>query len=310
MTVFRIIINSLSTLLAGALFTCSAVDAASETKSTQSTTQSSGLLITDWEDELNYGPGNYASFTIANDNQRNRLLDAFLYIPVNDDLALDAGVSKHFTNDVEPSFTTKSHRYGIGSTQASGFNLHIGASSWGKTQTFETSDLAVDLSYQTLNRWRTGVQYERGDVTLFIKPAFSNRLNSINSDRSAWGVSTSYTYDKGAWWLSYLKKDYERNLSALNSSFVLQLIIQSIALDQAYALSSDEYNLGYEWYFGRYDLSIQFNRVTSVVDDTDSDFLVFSNRYYLNETFSIQTSAQNSLNENLLNLSVELGVLW
>lgn len=287
---------------AGILLTTNIVHAASEAQSS--------LIIADWDEGYEYKPGNYASFTVGRDNQGNQLIDAFLYLPVDEYLVFDVGAGKNSINDVEPSFTTKSLRYGIGSAQLTGFNLHIGTHSWGKDQTIETEDLAFDLSYQTDSGWRTSVQYERGNVTLFIKPAFTNRLTSIDSDRHAWGINTSYTYDRGSWWMSYMKKDYERNLAALNTSFVLQLIIQSIALDQAYALSSDEYNLGYEWYFDKYDLDIQFSRVTSVVDNSDSSYLTLSHRFYVNDTFSLRTSVQNSLEENLFNITLGLGILW
>lgn len=302
MTVFIKIIKCRAIQLAALLFAPCIVHAASEAESS--------LIIADWSDEFAYGYGNYASLTVGKDNQDNQLIDAFLYLPVGEYIMLDAGASRNDINDVQPSFTTKSYRYGIGSANPSGLNLHVGASTWGNKETIETADVAFDLSYKTTSGWRTGVQHQRGDVTLFIKPLFSSRLTSITSDRSAWGLNTSYTYDKGTWWLSYVKKDYELDLAALNSSFVLQLVLQSIALDQAYALSSDEYNLGYEWFFEHYDLGIQFSRVTSVVDNSDSDYLALSHRYYVNETFSLETSAQNSLDENLLNLSIGLGVNW
>lgn len=267
-------------------------------------------MIADWGDESEFSPSNYAALTMGRDNHGNQLIDALIYIPVDEFLIVDASAGKYSANEAEPSFATKNYRYGIGSTQLTGFNFHIGARSWGKKQTIETDDLAFDLSYNSQNRWHTGILYERGDVMLFIEPAFSSRLTSINSDRSAWGINTSYSHDTGSWWLSYIKRDYERDLAALDNSLLLQIIVQNIALDQAYELSSDEYDLGYEWYFLRYDFSVQYSRVVSIIDDSNSSYLSLAHRYYINETFSLQTSVQNSLEENLINLNIGVGVLW
>lgn len=289
-------------MLAALTLTSSAAHAIGETES--------DLVIADWGDEFEYRPGNYAALTLGRDNRGNQLFDALLLITAGEHIALDANAGKNEINDAQPTFTTKYLQLGLGSTQSAGLNIHISTRFWGKKQTIETSDLAFELSFLSQDRWRTGVVYETGDVTLFTDPVFSSKLDSVVSDRHAWGINSSHSHDTGVWWISYVKRNYERDLPAIDSRPLLQVIIQNIALDQAYALSSDEYNLGYEWYFQRFDFSIQFSRITSIIDNSDNDYLILGHRYYANETISIQTSLQNSLEENLINLNIGLGVLW
>jgi len=204
----------------------------------------SATLLYAGEDES--FPGRTLVLTAGRDNQDNQLLDAALLVPVNELVMLDAGIGANRINDVDTAFTTNDAWLGVGSTQASGFNVHLGARAWGEEQTIETTDYSAELSYQSAGGWRNSLMFERGDVTLYIDPMFSNRLTALNTGRRAWGITSGYTGDTGGGWLSWIRRDYERDLTLLNSNPVLQTVIKSFALDQAYALSSDEYNLGYE----------------------------------------------------------------
>lgn len=296
------IIKRCATLSTAIMFIASIVHAAPEAENS--------LLNDDWGDELTFNASNYVALSVGGDNQSNQFFDALLQMPVDEYLLLDAGAGKNMISDTQSSFTTKSFQFGISSVQPAGLNMHVGTRFWGKKQVIETYDLSFELSYQSHSQWHTSVQLEHGTVTLFIKPFFSSRLTSIGSDRSAWGINTGHANDTGNWWLSYMKREYERNLPALDNDRTLQIIVQNNALDLAYALSSDEYALGYEWYFQQSDFSIQFNRVTSVVDNSDSDYLIMAHRYYASESISVQTDLQSSLNETLMSLSVGLGILW
>jgi opacity protein-like surface antigen len=253
---------------------------------------------------------NYLSLSLGTDNLNNRAYSAFVQLPLGDDFLFDAAVGRNTIKTIDLNYSTNSYAAGIGSSQYSGFNWRLGLNAWGKKQTIETVDVGVEFSYQTQDRWRTSLLLEQGVVTLYLRPFFSNRLVSIDSDRDAWGINLGHRFDTGSWWLSYLSRSYRRNLAALNTSVELQTIIQSIALDQAYALSSDEYVLGYEWYLQAGDLRFELNRVTSAVDSSDSDFVIISHRYYADETWSIRSSLQKSLQQSLLTLNVGVGVSW
>ena len=110
--------------------------------------------------------------------------------------------------------------------------------------------------------------------------------------------------------MSYLKRNYDRKLSALNTSLLLQSIIQSDALDQAYALASDEAVLGYEWYLQGADIGIEYSRVISVIDNASSNYLALSYRYYAGDSITLSGRLQDSLGEGVFTLSLGVGILW
>lgn len=253
---------------------------------------------------------NYFSLSVGGDNQNNRQWSGLLQLATGEDYLFDLAAGQNRINDIDPSYTTSSYQLGFGSDRYNSFNWRIGYESWGKSQTIETTDTDVELSYLPDKRWQFAVRYERGDVTLYIDPLFSDRLSSVSSKRDAFGLNIGYGSGGSRWYLSYLDRDYDRDLSAINTSAALQLILKSIALDQVYALSSKEYLLAYDHLFDDYTLGIEFSRVNSVVDNTDSDFVSLVTRYYLDDTYSIKASLHDSLDSSHLSASIGIGIAW
>lgn len=252
----------------------------------------------------------FALLSVTGDNDNNRQLNASLRTLFAEYYSLEAELGQRSIRSSDADYTIKSYWLGFGSAGAYGFNWHLSTRSWGKSQTIETSDEAFELSYRTLDLWFISLLLEQGNVVLFLDPVFSDRRASLSSDRNGWGINIAHDMDTGAWWLSYLQRDYERDLPALDNRLTLQLIVQNIALNQAYSLSSNEYAIGYQWFLNRADLSIELSRITSVVDKADSDFLTLSYRYYVNSSINLQSSLQSSLDEDLYGLTLGLGMLW
>lgn len=258
------------------------------------------------QDRVSY----YLQLTAGSDTEQNHDYHALFNVLFGTDFRIDTAIGQSSLEDDDSRQTLDEYELGFGSAAAYGTNWHISTRAWGKEQTLETRDTAIEVNYRTLDLWYASVSYEQGNVELFAKPGFSGRLTSIDTDRSSWSISLARDIDDAGWWLSYVNRDYERDITALSRRPRLQFILQSVALDLAYTLSSDEITLGYQWFLDSADLGMEFSRVTSAVDSSDSDFLSVRYRYYVDGHLNLQASLQQSLNQNLTYLSLGLGLGW
>ena len=262
------------------------------------------------QDVLALLPGrNVVRLGASGDNAGNTQWSAGLQLQATDSLLLDASLSQSAINDSVPAYSTTAYRAGVGSAAYDGFIWYAAFSAWGKRNSIETEDSLLELRYRALHWWGA-LQLSRGDVVLFIDPVFSNRLRSISSGREAAGISLGRDTAEDRWWLSWLHRDYERNVALLNNSLVLQRILQSVALDQAYALSRDEYSLGWQWFWRHSDTRLEFSRVVSAVDAAESDYVSLNQRFSLDDTLSLSIGLQTAVGSGLNTLSAALALSW
>ncbi len=252
---------------------------------------------------------NHARLAAGRDNAGNTQLSAAVQLTVFDDWLLDIGAGESRINDSNPAYATTSLQAGIGSAGYDGFNWYAGFSDWGKSGAIKTEDGIIELGYRQL-KWWTSAQYQQGEVTLYLAPRFSSRRPTISSNRDAFGVTIGFSGDNSRGWLSWLHRSYERDVSRLNSSALLQAILQNIALDQAYALTRDEYTAGYQWYWRQADARLELSRAVSAVDGSASHFVTLSLRYSIDAALSVDASVLTASGSNLTTLTLGVGLNW
>ncbi len=185
-----------------------------------------------------------------------------------------------------------------GSTQAESVNH---ASLMGQKNTIETKDSSINIGYFFNNR---------GTCRLVIKLEFTNFITSITSDRDAWRLSTEFNHRTETLWASYQQRDYEKNLPAINQPHTLQRAIKDIALSQAYALSKKELTLGYEWLLEKFDLSTDYNRIISVVDNHRNHYAGISTRFYIEQNLTTSLRVEQEINNHFTVLTAGIGITW
>lgn len=254
-------------------------------------------------------PRSHARIRIGRDNAGNRQAGASMQLAVMDSLLVDIDATESRFSDRQPAYTTRSLAAGIGSARYSGLNAYIGFSIWGKTSTIETGDTLLELAYYH-TRWFVAAQYQIGDITLYLDPMFASIRPNISSERDAIALRVGADNEGGRWWLSWLRRDYHRDLSRIGSSPLLQRIIQSIALDQAYVLSDEEFTAGYQWLWTQSDLRLELITTTSAIDELRTDYGVLWYRHHINATWSLAIGVQKSLQQNFATLNLGLDISW
>lgn len=264
-------------------------------------------------------PLNFASLNVGLDNDEGNLIDAYLSYSLTNDLQLSLGVGEYSSETADEEFTSGQNQVGLNgqitSKNRSTYNWSLNYQTWGVNDVIETQDTTISLGYffapdSYKYNWHISLDYETGKLELFIKPQFSVRARSIISDRNAWRFSTGFLHNTGSGWISFLKRDYEENLPAINQRPLLQNAIKSIALSQAYALSKEELTLGYEWLFETMDLGLDYNRIISVVDNHRNQYLSIFTRHYAGQNLMINFRLEREVNENFLVFTAGVGLIW
>ncbi len=300
----------LSTLMCIALILPPGIASASETDLPEELFLDEDMLDAIEQDVLALlPPQNHARLAAGRDNAGNTQLSATLQLTVFDDWLLDVGAGESRINDSDPAYATTSLQAGIGSAGYDGFNWYAGFSDWGKSGAIKTEDGVIELGYRQL-KWWTSAQYQQGEVTLYLAPRFSSRRPTISSNRDAFGVTIGFSGDNSRGWLSWLHRSYERDVSRLNSSALLRAILQNIALDQAYALTRDEYTAGFQWYWRQADARLELSRAVSAVDGSASHFVTLSMRYTIDAALSVDASVLTASGSNLTTLTLGVGLNW
>ncbi len=259
-------------------------------------------------------PLNYISLTTGLDNDNGRLFDAYLDIALTEELRLSLGTGASTSKNTESSFTTRSQQVTISGyhkqPNLSALNWSLSYQTWGGKDTIETRDSNISIGYSFNNSWHFSIDYETGQLALFIKPQFSRKAVAINSDRHAWRFSTSYSHQTGSFWLSVLQRKYDKNLPAISQHGRIQRAIKHNALSQAYTLSKDELTLGYEWFFDTLDLGTDYHRLVSVIDSQRSHYFSIFSRFYVNQHLSINLRIEQEIDASSTLYTAGVGFSW
>lgn len=257
---------------------------------------------------------NYASLTAGVDSDSGSQFAAYLDLVLAESLRLNAGIGEVSATTVDETFTTRqvnlSLAGNVGTGDSSAFTWAAGVQTWGKKEVIETQDRRISAGYIFSTGWNFSVDYETGSLEVFIKPQFAQRLQSISSGRNAWRLTTGFTTTSSSGWVSFLSRDYEKDLTAFTRRDRLQLAVKSIALSQAYALSKEEFTIGYEWFFEEFDLGGDYNRVTSVVDNHRNEYVSIYTRLYIGEAMTADFRVEQEVNDSFTVFTAGVGLVW
>jgi len=257
---------------------------------------------------------NYLLVSGGLDNQSGNHADAALDIALNRVLRVNAQVGETTTDSDTGSLTTRQLELGLtGShpvTASSTLSWSLGYRHWGNNHVIESRDWRIGLGYRYASRWNIAVDYETGNIKAFIKPEFSNRGRSVNSDRRAWRLSTGYTASTGTAWVSFLRRDYAKDITTLTRRRALRRAIKRFALDQAYALSKQELNLGYEHFFESLDLGLEYNRITLIINDQHNQYASLYTRFYIGRSWTTGLRVEQEIGHQFTDFTVDIGLAW
>ncbi len=151
----------------------------------------------------------------------------------------------------------------------------------GEPGELEIEQLGLALTYTP---WPVSISLElrQGDVALFTRdeitrPGIPNR---VDSDAEVLRASISWLQENWTLYLSVEDYDYQRDLSALATRPLLQLLVKPGVLANSGLLVKRNRNLGLTLYRLQRDWTWQYTHSVSAVDDSDSRDLVFDWREY------------------------------
>lgn len=257
---------------------------------------------------------NYVSLSAGLDDDSGKSFDAYADISLIEDLRLSFSHGENTAEVKKGDFTTEQNQIAFSGTRTqndlSAFTWSLGYRTWGKEDFIETRDTNISVGYLFKNNWHVSVDYETGELELFIKKKFINRPASISSDRNAWRLTTSYTHDTGSAWISFLSRDYEKDLPSLKLKPVLRRSIRNIALSQAFALSEEEFTLGYEWLFDGLDFGVDYNQIISTVDNHRNQYASLYSKHYVGQNLLFNLRIEQELNNNFIMFTAGIGIVW
>jgi len=258
-------------------------------------------------------PVHYVSLNTGLDSDNGTLVDAYIDIGVSEKLRISLGLGQDTVQGTEGSITTKQRQISIsGYHHQSGFSAltwSLSYRTWGKKDAIETQDSNISIGYFFSNHWHLMLDYEIGKLEMFIKPKFAKRIASIASDRHAWRLTTGYTHHSGAFWLSFLQRQYEKNLPVISQRPRFQRAITSIALDHAYSLSKEEFSMGYEWLFETLDLGVDYSRYASTANNHYHYASIYT-RFYIGLNLTVNLAVEQEINAPFTVYTAGIGFAW
>ncbi|HHJ35738.1 MAG TPA: hypothetical protein ENJ87_08220 [Gammaproteobacteria bacterium] len=260
------------------------------------------------------GSDNYASFNIGRDNDDGGLFDAYVDIALTEALHIDLGAGQNTIDSDEGKFKTKQTQISLSGLhtydEQSAISWSAGYRSWGKTDVIEARDTIFSVGYFSPLQWHVSLDYELGELKLFTRREFENRQKFLSSDRDAWRLSLDYAHDTGFVWISFLRRNYKKNLSLINQKRTLQRAIKRFALSQAFALSKEELTLGYEWSFEKLSLGADYNRIVSVIDNRRNQYASIFTRYDIGQDLTINFRIEQEIKNSFTVFTAGVGVAW
>ena len=243
----------------------------------------------DWIDTPAREPTSlYASFT--RDQQRNQTLSLGLSLPLGD----KAGLSL---------FLDRSRLQGDGENfDSSDIGGELGLRIDERLQLFGGYRYQGQAGDLEIGRWSLGarlggerlalrIDYANGPVTVYARddlPPNWRVASSRDIDSERWSLQLDGSGSNWAWFAAWSDFDYERDLSRIGSSALLQLILSPGALEQADLLPERQLRLGLQWLAGEDSLALQWAQSRNAVDSNISDSLALDLNHPLSENLALQ----------------------
>ncbi len=174
-----------------------------------------------------------ARYTV--DGADNDTTDFFLSAPLNDQIILDLEYQRSHLSDGRETFSSDTIFGQLGFQLTETVDLQLAYQFQGQPEELEVTQFQLQLDYQPYPAFAS-FSYSQGDVTIFTLEELVGIFeieSSYHSDMRVTGFSIGWWFEDFSLSTSYLDYDYERNISALGSSPLLQLLVKPGVLAQS-----------------------------------------------------------------------------
>jgi len=178
---------------------------------------------------------------------------------------------------------------------------------WGKTSKLEKNDRQLTLSYFN-EGFNSRVSYETGDVELFFNEIF--KAESASVDHSASELSLGYSWAEFYWQLSYKKHHYNKDLSFLERSLLLQIYFDPVGIQQASALAETESSIlgGFQRQTISYEAYL--SRIKSAVSRETDTYVSLRLVKAINDQLQLSFNLDLPIQNTPLSGGLSLGYMW
>lgn len=190
--------------------------------------------------------------------------------------------------------------------------VEIGHFFEGNFDQLEKESLGLALGFSQGN-WNIRFEFEEGDLLIFTRNDLGNVFDRaipdrIDSELSSYAVSLGWQKQQWYWQASHKRYDYEVDLSRLNNSSLIQLIVKSAALAQTSLLISENTAIiiGHADYDDDYSIWLLQDR--SAIDHLVNNSLVLNWQHWGGENLAYLLTASFPGQSEALGLS--LGLRW
>lgn len=267
----------------------------------------------DWELEprADVPPPILLSTGLTHDQQDNQTLSIGLSLPLNRKLDLGLWWDKSRLEGTDGHFDSDDLYSELSLQLDNGATLHGGYRYQGQSGELE------------IQRWQLGLSLDvkplilrldlgSGAATFYARddlPPNWRIASSRDIDANYWSLRLDGDALDGGWFFQWSEYDYERDLSRLGSSALLQLIVAPGALEQAGLLLQRQTRLGWVGDFGISRYSLQWSRSQNAVDDAISGSLSLDLSHPLSEQLAVSLGVGHVVDSNQP-WSVSLGLEW
>lgn len=189
------------------------------------------------------------------------------------------------------------------------FQLGFSYQSQGKERELEISNIGILGSY-TQFPYIFSMEYRSGSLSIYTRSNINNAQvpDRMDSDIDSYHYSFTWIREELDFYLNYQTYQYEKDLSPLDTSIVLQILVKPGVLVNSGLLLSSMASAGVTWYQNQHELSWFLSSANYEVDDSQTNSLQFDWRNQ-RQQFSIIYSA-GITDDSQDNLSIGIGFEW
>ena len=222
--------------------------------------------------------------TLSGDQLDNRSFSAYLLAPLTERLLLDLSWSQTQLQGSDNDFDSQDIGGQLSWSIDDSIELLGGYRYQGQPDELEIDYITLGMRY---NRPGYAVELSRqqGSATLHARdnlPAGWPYPRQISSDLQAWYLRLDWFADRWGLYLSSRSFDYERDLTALGSNQLLQLVAAPGALEQGGLLIEEQLRLGLHHHGPALGINLEWARSSSAIDSLSSDSLQLDFSYLMN----------------------------
>ena len=247
------------------------------------------LASDDWIG-LDEEPGLVLGADIAVDDQGDLTAGLNLELPIGASAGFDGSYRVSELSDDEGDLQHKALLGALWFQLSERVDIELNYFFEGDFDEIEKETLGVALGF-THGNWRFQLQTEEGELHLFTRSDLNDLINREIPDRFASdvdGYSLSIIWQQQNWYWQAIHQrfDYERDLSGLGRSSIVQFVIRPDALAQSSLLISEYSAVLIGFTNTANDYSLQLAQDQSAIDDIYTDTLMISWQHWSSTYFA------------------------